>query len=238
MGDNTLLRERIYRKIRDDITYGRILPGERLVESRVAEEFKASRAPIREALRQLESEGLTKFERNKGITVVKLSIMEVNEIYDIRLLLESYAARLSAEKALKKHVTYLRDLNKKLKVAARKSDLISWLRNTNSFHDFFSENCGNSNLHQILSSLKRRVYQYHYTIIRIPGHFETYIDQHEGILRALETNDGEMAERYMKLHIKTFKEVLVNWLMSLESLYKAKDFEGEFPQVEKVGLMG
>jgi DNA-binding GntR family transcriptional regulator len=224
MDNKSSLRERIYREIRDGIMYGRMSPGERLVESKLAEEFRASRSTIREALRQLESEGLTKFERNKGITVIKLSIQEINEIYDLRLLLESYAAHLTAEKASKKDVAYLRDLNKKLRVAARESDLISWLRNNNSFHDFFSENCSHSNLQQILGSLKRRVYQYHYTVIRIPGHFEIYLDQHEKILRALEKNDGEMTERYMKLHIKTFKEALINWLMSLESVQN-KEFQ-------------
>jgi DNA-binding GntR family transcriptional regulator len=217
MDENISLREKIYRRIKDDITYGKILPGERLVESRVAEEFKASRAPIREALRQLESEGLTKFERNKGITVLKLSIREIDEIYSLRWLLESYAARLSAEKATRKQVTYLRHLQDKLKGAVRNYDLSSWIQNNILFHNFFSENSGNSNLIQMLDTLKRRVYRYHYTIIRIPGHFKSYIEHHEGILRACEKNDGDMAEKFMKLHLETIKDVLIRYL---------KDFPG------------
>jgi DNA-binding GntR family transcriptional regulator len=206
------LRQKIYQSIRDDITYGKLSPGERLVESELAEHFKASRSPIREALRQLESESLIRINQNKGITVSKLSPEEVDGIYNLRWLLESYAARLSAEKATKSHVVYLKDLHKKLKLAAKNSDLSSWIQNNILFHDFFSENSGNSNLHQILVTLKRRVYLYHYVIVSVPGNFKAYIEHHDQILRACERNDGEMAEKYMKLHIETIKQVLINYL--------------------------
>jgi DNA-binding GntR family transcriptional regulator len=206
------LRQKIYYSIREDITYGRLSPGERLVESKLAEQFKASRSPIREAIRQLESEGLIRFNQNKGITVSKLSPEEVDEIYSLRWLLESYAARLSAEKATKTHVVYLRDLHKKLKLAAKNSDLPNWIQNNILFHDFLSENSGNNNLHQILITLKRRVYLYHYVIVSIPGIFKAYIEHHDQILRACEKNDGETAEKYMKLHIETIKQVLINYL--------------------------
>lgn len=115
-------------------------------QANLAQESKASRSPIREALRQLESEGLIRFERNKGITVSKLSTKEADEIYSLRWLLESYAARLGAEQATKNHVKYLSGLHGKLKVAAKKSDLPDWIHKNILFHDFFSENSGNSNL--------------------------------------------------------------------------------------------
>ena len=116
------LRERIYQEIRDQITYCKLNPGERLVESNLMIQFGASRRPIREALRQLYSEGLLTFEKNKGYTVSKLSLKQVDEIYSIRWLLESYAARLTAEKATKKDVVFLDGLNKKLHQAANKND--------------------------------------------------------------------------------------------------------------------
>jgi DNA-binding GntR family transcriptional regulator len=71
------LRNIIYQSIRDDITYGRLSPGERLLENQLAEQFKASRSPIREALRQLEAEGLITFDTRKGISISKLSVREV-----------------------------------------------------------------------------------------------------------------------------------------------------------------
>ncbi|MBW2106988.1 MAG: GntR family transcriptional regulator [Deltaproteobacteria bacterium] len=213
------LREKIYEKVRDDITYGKFAPGERLVEDRLAEEFKASRSPIREALRQLESEGLITFERNKGITIARLSIKQVDEIYTLRWLLESYAARLTAERFAKKDVPYLRDLQEKLRVAAKNMDLRDWLHNNTLFHNFLSEHCGNSNLIQVLGNLKRRVYRYHYITVSVPGHFETYLGHHEGMLQGCEKNDGEMAEKFMKLHLQTIKDVLINHLKEVTPNY-------------------
>jgi DNA-binding GntR family transcriptional regulator len=208
------LREKIYGKIRDDITYGALSPGERLVEDTLAKRFRASRSPIREALRQLESEGLIEFERNKGITVSKLSIKQVDEIYSIRWLLESHATRLCAEKATKNNVLYLRDLHEKLKAAAKAYDLRNWLDNNTLFHNFLSDHSGNSNLIAILDILKRRIYRYKYMIVRIPGHFGEYIRHHEGIVRGCQKNDGAMAEKYMKLHLEKIKEVLIDYLQT------------------------
>ena len=206
------LREKIYKDIRNDIMQGKLLPGQRVVESVLVERFKVSRSPIRESLRRLESEGMITLEHNKGITVSRLSSQEIEEIYNLRWLLESYAAHLSAERATKNDVAYLRDLNSKLKAAAKNYDLMSWIHNNVLFHDFLSENSGNGNLTQVLSTIKRRVYRYHYMIIRIPGHFKTYLDQHEGILKACENKDGKGAERHMKAHLQTIKRVLIDYL--------------------------
>ena len=212
------IRERIYKEIRDQITFCRINPGERLVESALANEFNASRSPIREALRQLESEGLLKFKRNKGYTVSKLSVNQVDEIYNIRWLLESYATRMTAEKAGKREVQYLKGLNKKLRDDAMKKDLKGWLFHNTLFHTFFYEHCGNANLRAILETLHLRIHRYKFIIIRIPGYFKLYLDQHERILRACRNRDGEAAEKYMKLHMQTVKEVLMNHLNSFPDL--------------------
>ena len=87
------IREKIYQKVRDRITYGFLNPGERLIEENLVKEFKVSRTPIRESLRQLENEGLITFERNKGFTVSKLSPKQVDEIYQLPWILEGYAAK-------------------------------------------------------------------------------------------------------------------------------------------------
>ena len=203
------LREKIYFKIRNDITFGNLMPGQRLVEANLAHQFNASRSPIREALRQLESEGFIQLERNKGITVSNLSIEQVSEIYDIRWLIESYATSISARKIDEKQLAYLRNLHNVLKKAAKESDYISWLKNNASFHNFFSDNCGNTNLIQILDILKRRVFRYHYIAVRSPMNFKDYLGHHEGILRACEKNDGGMAEKYMKEHLEYVKKVIL-----------------------------
>lgn len=211
------LRERICKEIREEITYGKLSPGERLLEYKLAERFKTSRSPIREALRQLESEGLVTFEQNKGITIPNLSIEEVIEIYDLRTLLESHAAYLSVERTERNDTKYLKDLLGKMKTASKEYDLMSWIHNNTLFHNFFRENCGNKILDQILVNLTRRVHRYQYMINRIPDHFKDYLEQHERILRGYEEKDAKTVEKYVKLHIKTIKRVLISYLNTFSS---------------------
>jgi DNA-binding GntR family transcriptional regulator len=211
-------RERIYQEIRDRISYCKLNPGERLVESVLADKFGASRSPIREALRQLESEGLLTFERNKGNRVSKLSVKQVDEIYNIRWLIESYATSLAAENATKKQIDYLDDLNRKLYKAVSGNDLKSWLHCNTLFHTFFYDNCRNDNLQAILNTLHLRIHRYKYITISLPGHFEDYRTEHEGIVNGCRERDGKLAERYMKRHIETIKEVLIQHLNAFPDL--------------------
>ncbi len=204
------LRESIYQKIKDDITYGFLFPGQRLIESELTKEFNASRSPIREALRQLEGEGYIIFSRNKGITVSKLSIKEVNELFDLRCLLESYAAGMAAERVTKKQIAHLRDLQEKLRIAASKGELKDWLHNNVPFHNLLYQNSGNNNLIHMIDTLNRRTYRYKYMIVRIPGHFKSYLKHHDAIIKGCEKKDREMVEKLMRLHLETIKDVLIS----------------------------
>jgi DNA-binding GntR family transcriptional regulator len=206
------LRDQIYETIRDQITYGKVHPGERLIETDLAQQFKSSRSPIREALRQLESEGLLRSENNKGYTVAKLSTRDVDEIYDIRIILEGYAVRLAAASVTEKQIKYLDRLNVRLRQAATKGELKAWLDENRLFHGFFYDNCGNSNLSLILQMLHRRIHRYLYTIIQIPGNFPTYLEQHEGIVDGCRQGDPEKAASYMRAHLQTVREVTLSYL--------------------------
>ena len=204
------VRLNIYEAVRDRITYGELHPGERLVEADLVREFKSSRSPVREALRLLESEGLITAENHKGIYVSKLSVKDIEEIYDLRCLLESYAARLTAQQANKATVARLTGLHHKLKRAAEKIDLEQWLTNNTLFHECIDESCGNQNLISMVQTLKRRIYRYKYMVVRIPDLLVTYIEQHHKILEAISKGNGKMAEKYMRQHLEFVKKTLLS----------------------------
>ena len=206
------LRDTIYETIRESISQGKLHPGERLIENDLAQQFKSSRSPIREAFRQLESEGLIRSENNKGYAVSKLSPKDVEEIYNLRIILESYATRLAASLTTKDQVKYLEMLDKKLSAAAKENNLSVWLENNSLFHRFFFEYCGNNNLSLILQTLQRRIHRYLYMIIQIPGNFPTYLEQHEGIVKGCKHNDPGKAEEHMRMHLVTVKEITLNYL--------------------------
>ena len=209
---STLLIEKIFRELQNDITMGKLAPSEKLVESKLASLFQTSRSPLREALRKLESEGLITGERNKGFTVSKLSIQEVGEFYELRWLLEGHAAGLYAANAKKSEMRVLRRYQQKWKEAIKADDLKARFINNNLFHQFLSEHSGNTNLHRILENVKRRVYRYTYITMSREGPSENFIEQHEGIIEACERNDCKMAEKFMRSHIETMKKTLNDFL--------------------------
>jgi DNA-binding GntR family transcriptional regulator len=206
------IREKIYKKVGDDISNGKLVPGERLLESKLVKEFRCSQSPVREALRQLETEGLLTFEKNKGCTIRKLSIQEIDDIFSIIAQLESCAARQCTERATGADVPYLRNLHDKLRSAAKKQDLAKWLQINTEYHNFFAERATNKTLCEILENLKRRVYQYRHITIRIARHLDQYLKHHEGMLKGYEAMDGKKVEKYMKLHIETLRDVLISYL--------------------------
>jgi len=199
------IRQDIYERIRDDITYGRLMPGERLTENKLSNIYSVSRSPIREALRQLESEGLISFERNKGIEVSKLSVKQMEEIYDIRSLLEGYAVRISVELLTKKDIGALANIHENLIKAAQEKNIQEWLQNNALFHSYFRDKAGNENLCQLIIMLKRRTYHYQNMSLSYDRYFETYIEHHAAILEACKKKDVDLAERLMRQHVQTTK---------------------------------
>jgi DNA-binding GntR family transcriptional regulator len=218
MGES--LKDIIYQKTRERIVNGRLLPGERLTEVRLAEEFKTSRSPIREALRTLESEGLITFEKNKGISIAKLSRKQINEIFALRVLLEGSAARLTAEVMNKNDLALLKSHQKLQKMAAKNLDMSSWFKTNKMFHDFLFLNCGNMLLIQFIMNLKRRIARYNFITINLPWKFKIFLEQHEKIIEGCKLNDGEMAEKYMKIHIDTIKQDLMKEIEERGLLYE------------------
>ena len=207
------LRETIYERIRDDITFGKLYPGQRLTEATLANTLKASRSPVREALRQLETEGLITFERNKGIEVSRLSSKQVDEIFDIRMVLEGYAAYLTVERGLtEQDWQYLDKLNKALQQDAEKNDDQSWFQHNASFHNFFRCHSGNHNLEQLISMLERRVYRYKYMSVSFPDQLKHYLEQHNNIIKACRKKDPELVRVRMQEHLVYVKGVIGEYL--------------------------
>jgi len=206
------IRQDIYERIRDDIAYGRLMPGERLTEKKLSDIYNVSRSPIREALRQLESEGLISYERNKGMEVSKLSIKQMQEIYDLRALLEGYAVRISMEQMTNKDINSLTSIHKDLIKAAQNKDIQAWVQNNALFHGYFRDKAGNGTLSQMIVLLKRRTYHYQNMSLSYDRYFETYIEHHAAILAACKKKDADLAERSMRHHVQMTKQAIVEFV--------------------------
>ena len=206
------LRESIYLSLRDAITFGEILPGEQIFEDVIAKRFNVSRTPVREAIRQLQMEGYINVIPYVGAFVTKISPKNVEDIYDILIILEGYAVWEAIPKIKPRDLKQLKTLHNKITLAAQKNDVGEYYKNNIKFHMKFVELSGNEQLKDVLSLLRNKIYRTHYIGITIPGHFEEYITDHTQILDAISKGDREMAKRYMEDHIRRTKVILVDYL--------------------------
>jgi len=210
---NNLGREIIYNKLREDIVYCRLRPGERLIEDDLINKYDiSSRTPLREALTQLQAEGFVEYVPNKGAKVASLSDKEVYEIFSIRAVLEGYAAKLSAEQSTAGDIKKLKALQEKLERDGRSKNYPGWLENNTKFHFYIAEISKNKNLFNIIQQLQRRVFRYGYIVISIPGHIEKYISIHQKVIEALSKRDSNSSEKFMKKHLIDVRDILVGFL--------------------------
>ncbi|RLB66937.1 MAG: GntR family transcriptional regulator, partial [Deltaproteobacteria bacterium] len=129
------LREKIVEVLRDAIVRQKIRPGERVTELEVAERFGISRTPIREAFRQLESEGFLTIIPRKGAVVSDIKEQDIKDFYEIKGVLEGYAARQAVEFMTEKDIVRLEQFNLEIKECAKRQDVSGMTRAHNAFHE-------------------------------------------------------------------------------------------------------
>jgi DNA-binding GntR family transcriptional regulator len=154
------LRQQVLDGLRRAIIDGRLAPGARLTERELTEMMRVSRTVIREALRQLETEGLIAIIPNKGPVVRELSVAEAQDLYSIRAVLEGLAARLFVEHAGDAQVKGLAQALDVVAGAYRRGDAQEVLETKNRFYDALFEGAGSETLSTMLNSLHARIWRW------------------------------------------------------------------------------
>lgn len=201
-----------YERLRDLITYGQLSPGEKIVESKLAEELSASRIPIREAIKLLEARGYVQIIHNKGTFVRKISWDEIEKIYDVLSVLESYSVRLAIPKTTDQDIKELEKLNNTLKKLNHLDQYKEYMEANLQFHLFFPKASGNGFLLDLVKEIRDRVYRYRFLGITIPTHVGEYTSAHDAIIKSIKDRNITKAEKTMLEHIQRIKRILVDYL--------------------------
>ncbi|MDA8121930.1 MAG: GntR family transcriptional regulator [Deltaproteobacteria bacterium] len=205
------LREKIVETVRSAIVNGQIPAGTRVAEPELADRFGISRTPIREAFRQLESEGFITVIPRKGAVVASLSAKDISDFYDLKTVLEGYAARCAARTLTEKEIVKMETVNRQMEAAAAKKDLRKVLTLHNEFHDIFLKSCGNEKLHSIVQNLVRQFQRFR-LIVAIRGKMDGSIKQHEEIIDAFRKQDAALAENLVMKNAQYGKKILLREL--------------------------
>src|SRR5512138_2441379 len=210
MEKHLTLREKILETIRDAIMSGGLKPGEKVAEPELADRFGISRTPIREAFRQLESEGYLTVIPRKGAVVTTFSQQDVEEFYAIKSILEGYAARRACEKLTDRDLDRLETINAKLKQMATEGNVGHFFKVHNDFHELFIKAAANDKLIELINSLVSRFKRLRVASLSLPGRMAISVQEHDKIIDAFRKRNGELAERLVRKNAEYGGKVLLS----------------------------
>jgi len=196
----------IYNTLADRIITWTYSPGHRFTEEELCTEFGVSRSPVREALNSLVSARLIEKEAHKGYSVRQIDIREVNELYDVRLVLEMEVVSLLCNRGidpalLKKLRTRWQAIVDRLPEVVGVSAFEDEL-----FHEILAQEAGNEVLEQFLSEISKKIHFVRLSDITDPQRLERTSHDHLKLLDALEKQDYKAAQQIMRLNILWGKE--------------------------------
>ena len=192
------LRERVFEELEELIVYGRLAPGEHLVEVAVAKRLGVSRIPVREALQLLHRDGWVDLRPGQGAFVHQPTLEEVEDAFSVRTILEVESARSAASCANEESVQTLRAiLNAGTKALLRGDDKELVLLNSR-FHSRVTDIGGNRVLKSLIAALDKRIRWYFAPVVRYRG--PDSWREHAELVGAIAAGDAELAADVMRNH--------------------------------------
>ncbi|WP_313815568.1 GntR family transcriptional regulator [Citricoccus sp.] len=183
------LRHQVAEGLRDDIHEGHFTPGQRLVENQLCERYGVSRTVVREALRQLESEGLIQVEPNRGPVVVVLTEQDVEDLYRVRSSLEGLAGELFAEAATSGECEALINAHRHLETTLRTGALKEQVKAKDEFYESLLTGTHNAVLQSMVESIHGRTRLFRSLSLQAPGRPQ------ESIIELQEVTDAAAVQR-------------------------------------------
>lgn len=213
----TTRAEELVKELEKEILEGKLEPGTRLDEQFLARRFNVSRTPVREALRHLTSSGLVELRQHHGAIVKSFTIPELIEIFQVMAELEGLCARLSARRMIEQERRLLKKAHRNCVKRAEKRDHEGFFKANNEFHELIYSGSRNGFLKVQTHSLRNRVNPYRHYITYQPGRMENSVVQHDVVLQAILSRDGEEAHRLMREHVGILGEAAADVIASLSN---------------------
>ena len=198
------LRQSVYDALIDLIVGGELRPGQHLVETDLARQLGVSRQPIREALHRMEAEGWVDLRPSQGAFVHVPTSSEVDELLDVRALLEAETAMLAARTATPAQVGRLREICADGQRAAGQGDLSAAIAANDLFHAEIALVAGNAVLAELAGIVGRRV-QWYYRMVAPERGYGSW-SEHAELIDAIEAADAEQAQLLARRHTERTRD--------------------------------
>ncbi len=207
-----------YEEIKHRILTMDIKPGEVISENKLSQEVGVSRTPLREALKQLEVDGLI-VSSGRRKRVFMLTIHEIEEIFELKVAIESSVARLATEKGQEQDFAELRDIvqhmNQFAEIVPEDTSeahdrwLNEWLELDRRFHDLLFQMANNRRAEQVIKNLNYQWHRLRVGLLAMEGRIQKSVKEHTGIAQAILDGKSVEAEALMKDHLSNLKKMII-----------------------------
>ena len=201
----------VYNLLKKEILGHRLSAGTKINESTLSQELQISRSPIREALRMLECDKLL-ISTPEGLIVNPLSAGDIQQLYECRMMLESFAAGLAAKSITEEQLNYLASCIQSASEASQSEDIPSIVANNTNFHEGIVSLCRNPYLIDLYNINRNLIILSRSNELRHRSD-SGYIEDHQKILAALKSHDSARAEACIREHIRNDLDYYLNHLI-------------------------
>ena len=196
------LRGRVYTYLREAILDGKYNEGDSLTEMKIAEELNVSRTPVREAIRQLELEGLVESIPNKGSIVKGISKKDMKDIYGIRIVLEELAGTWAVDNITDEEINELQEVYELMEFYTPRGDIEQLAKLNTKFHEIIYSATKSNILNQTLKDFQFYIKWVRREVISKPGRKEEALEEHYRILLGFKQRSKEMVKESLNVHLR------------------------------------
>jgi DNA-binding GntR family transcriptional regulator len=212
--------EVVWKYLRDRIITGKFKPGERLNENVIAERLAVSRPSLREALRRLENERLVTSIPRKGCFVADLSIKDLEDICEVREMIECYTIDLLGKKGIRDVPLAREALERAITMEVpgpNVEDMLQYLRDFAGFHEHLIGATGNQRLIDLYKAIRTNLNRYQIMKLSVPGTTRHSVHHHQRIFKHIKTGNYNAAKEAVRRHLEFVRTLLITRLAEDES---------------------
>jgi len=203
------LRDIVFEGLREAIITQALKPGERLMESELAAELGVSRTPIREAIHKLELEGFVYVLPRKGAFVAEISLKDIQEIYEIRTILEGLASSLAAVRATSEEIEEMERCLLRESNLLESEDINATVAEDVNLHNAIYRAARNERLVNTLNILREQIYRMRVASTALPGRKKKSLEMHRKIVEAISERKPDLARELAEKHMRFAQEAMI-----------------------------
>lgn len=204
--------EAVYMQLKEDILNYNLKPGDHLVIRQIAKQYNMSEIPVREAIKKLTFDELVVNIPHVGAKVTSLSRKKIENIINLRLILDPIAASQSVDNLTDHQIDTLKSLNQELKDMMNDFDYSEFSEINSKFHFIILSNCSNDILYETIESLKQKEQRINRVFNVFPELAKNSIEEHDLIVDAIERKDKEEVKRLIVCHKQAYFDKIMSYL--------------------------